>query len=319
MFGKIALSWAKIDYFGRKMNKEYIDQTLNIDSIRRFLTRHESVFLFLALTLAFTVLLVVFGQPTSMTDFTSQHTALSPLGQVAIGLTSGFASLCFSRIALFLFNRSHELQAAACGIWLIAEMLICVSVMTLVLWAVGGAGPVQLSRLVADLVLGFVGIILIPYVITYLIFRLHEDKQEILRLRQELMRQDPAQQAGAEAKINFYDKGKRLAFSTKRGNILFIEAADNYVNIHYLNDGKEDTFILHNSLKEMEKYFSNTCLIRCHRGYIVNAENVKLMRKESTGLMLEINLSTKVIPVSKSYAESITQYFASNTLTPIPE
>lgn len=301
------------------MNKEYIDQTLNIDSIRRFLTRHESVFLFLALTLAFTVLLVVFGQPTSMTAFTSQQTSLSPLGQVAIGLTTGFASLCFSRIMLFLINRGHELPTAACAIWLIAELILCVSVMTLVLWAVGGAGPVELSSLVADLVLGFASILLIPYIITYLIFRLHEDKQEILRLRQELMRQDPAQQAGAEAKINFYDKGKRLAFSTKRGNILFIEAADNYVNIHYLNDGKEDTFILHNSLKEMEKYFSNTCLIRCHRGYIVNAENVKLMRKESTVLMLEINLSTKVIPVSKSYAEPITQYFALNTSTPLPE
>ncbi len=301
------------------MNKEYIDQTLNIDSLRRFLTRHESVFLFLALTLAFTVLLVVFGQPTSMTAFTSQQTSLSPLGQVAIGLTTGFASLCFSRIMLFLINRGHELPTAACAIWLIAELILCVSVMTLVLWAVGGAGPVELSSLVADLVLGFASILLIPYIITYLIFRLHEDKQEILRLRQELMRQDPAQQAGAEAKINFYDKGKRLAFSTKRGNILFIEAADNYVNIHYLNDGKEDTFILHNSLKEMEKYFSNTCLIRCHRGYIVNAENVKLMRKESTGLMLEINLSTKVIPVSKSYAEPITQYFALNTSTPLPE
>lgn len=301
------------------MNKEYIDQTLNIDSLRRFLTRHESVFLFLALTLAFTVLLVVFGQPTSMTVFTSQQTSLSPLGQVAIGLTTGFASLCFSRIMLFLINRGHELSTAACAIWLIAELILCVSVMTLVLWAVGGAGPVKLSSLVADLVLGFAGILLIPYIITYLIFRLYEDRQEITRLRQELMRQDPAQQAGAEAKINFYDKGKRLAFSTKRGNVLFIEAADNYVNIHYLNDDKEDTFILHNSLKEMEKYFSNTCLIRCHRGYIVNAENVKLMRKESTGLMLEINLSTKVIPVSKSYAEPITQYFALNTSTPLPE
>ena len=301
------------------MDNIYTDQTLNIDSIRRFLTRHESVFLFLALTLAFTVLLVVFGQPTSMTAFTSQQTSLSPLGQVAIGLTSGFATLCFSRIALFLINRSHELQAAACGIWLIAELLICVSVMALVLWAVGGAGPVDLSPLVAYIVLGFISILLIPYVITYLIFRLHENKMEILHLRQELMKQDPAQQAGAEAKVNFYDKGKRLAFSTKRGNVLFIEAADNYVNIHYLNDGKEDTFILHNSLKEMEKRFSGGSLIRCHRGYIVNAENVKLMRKESAGLMLEINQSTKVIPVSKSYAESITQYFASNTVTPMPE
>lgn len=301
------------------MNSKYIDQPLTIDSIRRFLTRRESVFLFLALTLTFTVLLVVFGQPTSMTAFTAQKTSLSPLGQVAIGLTSGFVTLCFSRIILFLVNRVHELQPAACGIWLITELIVCVSVMTLVLWAVGGAGAVQLSSLVADLVLGFVGIILIPYVITYLIFRLHESRQEVINLRQQLIKQSSTQQTDVEAQVNFYDKGNRLAFSTKRSNVLYIEAADNYVNIHYLNGDKEDTFILHNSLKEMEKRFADTCLIRCHRGYMVNTENVKLMRKESMGLMLEINQSAKVIPVSKSYAGPITQYFAYNTSTPIPE
>lgn len=301
------------------MTDIYFDQTLNLDSIRRFLTRRESVFLFLALTLTFTILLVVFGQPTSMTEFTSQQTSLSPLGQVAIGLTSGFATLCFSRILLFLVNRGHELQAAPCGIWLIAEMLVCVSVTSLVIWAVGGGGTVQLSPLVGDIVLGFVSILLIPYVITYLIYRLYESKQEIIRLRQTLLSQDLSQQAGGEANINFHDKGKRLAFSTKRANVLYIEAADNYVNIHYLNDGKEDTFILHNSLKEMEKHFSGTSLVRCHRGYIVNADNVKLMRKESTGLMLELNQSVKVIPVSKSYAETVTQYFAYNTAMPLPE
>ena len=254
-----------------------------------------------------------------MTEFTSQQTSLSPLGQVAIGLTAGFATLCFSRILLFFVNRRHELQAAPCGIWLIAELIVCVSVTTLVIWAVGGAGTVQLSPLVADIVLGFVSILLLPYVITYLIYRLHESKQEIERLSQALLSQDLSQQTGSEANINFHDKGKRLAFSTKRSNVLYIEAADNYVNIHYLNDGKEDTFILHNSLKEMEKHFDGTSLVRCHRGYIVNADNVKLMRKESTGLMLELNQSTKVIPVSKSYAETVTQYFAYNTAMPLPE
>lgn len=301
------------------MTEIYFDQTLNLDSIKRFLTRRESVFLFLALTLTFTILLVVFGQPTSMTEFTSQQTSLSPLGQVAIGLTAGFVTLSFSRILLFLVNRGHELQAAPCGIWLIAELLMCVSVTTLVLWAVGGAGSIQLSSLVADVVLGFVGILLIPYVITYLIYRIHECKQEITRLQQILATQDLSQQSGSELPVNFHDKGKRLAFSTKRSNVLYIEAADNYVNIHYLNDGKEDTFILHNSLKEMEKQFAGTSIVRCHRGYIVNADNVKLMRKESAGLMLELNQSVKVIPVSKSYAEPVTQYFAYKTAMPLPE
>ena len=110
-----------------------------------------------------------------------------------------------------------------------------------------------------------------------------------------------------------------MSFATKLSNILYIESADNYVNIHYINGDKEDTFILFNSMKNIEKNFKGTSLMRCHRGYMVNAENVKLMRKDGMGLLLELNQTDKVVPVSKSYAEPITQYFAYNTSMPLPD
>lgn len=301
------------------MNGEYIDQTLNIGSIRRFLTRQESVLLFLAITGALTVLLVVFGQPTSMTDFTEQRTSLTPLGQIAICFVSGFGMLILSRELLVLLNHYHEVQPVACGIWLIVEMLLCVSVMALVFWAVSGAGSVQLAALVGDIVLGFMALQLVPYVVSFLIYRLREERDEVLRLKQVVDRYEASAVPAVDTTVNFYAKGGRLAFSTKMSNVLYIEAADNYVNIHYLNDGKEDTFILHNSLKEIEKHYSGTSLRRCHRGYMVNVENVKLMRKESIGLVLELNQSAKVIPISKSYAESVTQFFATSTDIPLPE
>ena len=300
------------------MKQNYVDQTLNLDSIRRFLSRHESIFLFLALSLVLTILLVVLGQPTVLTEFTSQQTTMTPLGQVSIGLTSGFFTLVISRMVLLLVNRWRELSPIAFGIWLITEMLLCVSVIVLVLWGLGGGGQVELAPLVAYIVLGFIGILLIPYVITFLVYRTHEMQQEILRLRQLVDNHGSLAPAATDAIINFYDKGNRLAFSTKKSNVLYIEAADNYVNIHYTNDEKEETFILHNSLKEMEKRFTNTSLVRCHRGYMVNVDNVKLMRKENLGLMLELVRSAKPIPVSKSYAKPITQHFASNTEIPLP-
>lgn len=301
------------------MNEKYIDQTLNIGSLRRFLTRQESILLFLAITLALTVLLVVFGQPTSMTEFTQQRTSISPLGQIAICFVSGFGTLSISRELLCLVNWRREVQPAACGIWLIVEMLLCVSVMSLVFWAISGGGSVQLASLVGDIVLGFVGLTVVPYVISFLVYRLHETKMEISRLRQVVEKHDAAALPAVDATVNFYAKGGRLAFSTKMSNVLFVEAADNYVNIHYLNDGKEDTFILHNTLKEIEKRFVDSSLKRCHRGYMVNVENVKLMRKEALGLILELNQSSKVIPVSKSYATAVTQYFAAGTDIPIPD
>ena len=291
---------------------------LNIGVVRRFLTRQESILLFFALTGALAILFVVFGQPTSVLGFIEQRSSLSPLGQVTISFVSGFGVLVMSRELLWIINRWHELTPVSIGIWLILEMLLCVSVIALVLWAVSGAGTMQLAMVVGDLVLGVIAIQVVPYVVTYLLFRIHESREEIARLRQVIEKHDAALIPPVDSKVNFYAKGGRMSFSTKMSNVLYIEAADNYVNIHYLNDGKEDTFILHNSLKEIEKHFVGSCLIRCHRGYMVNVDNVNLMRKENLGIILELNQCAKVIPVSKSYTAPVIQYFASNTDLPLP-
>ena len=300
------------------MNDIYTDQPLNFATIRRFLTRFESILLFLSLTLVVAVLLVVFGQPTSILGYFEQQSSLTPLGQITISFISGFGVLALSRVLLSLVGRKHDLSPAAMVIWIVAELIVCVSVIALVLWGLCGGGTVNLASLVGALVLGMAGVLLVPTVVTYLIRRLREAQDEVVRLRQLTGHQDGQAKQAAEASVNFFAKGGRLAFSTRMGNILYIEAADNYVNIHYLNGEKEETFILFNSMKNIEKSFAGTSLMRCHRGYMVNADNVRLMRKEALGLVLEINHCAKTIPVSKSFAEPVTQYFAYNTNMTLP-
>lgn len=300
------------------MNDIYTDQPLNFATISRFLTRFESILLFLSLTLVVAVLLVVFGQPTSILGFFEQQSSLTPLGQITISFISGFGVLALSRVLLSLVGRKHDLSPAAMVIWIVAELIVCVSVIALVLWGLCGGGTVDLASLVGALVLGMAGVLLVPTVVTYLIRRLREAQDEVVRLRQLTGHQDGQAKQAAEASVNFFAKGGRLAFSTRMGNILYIEAADNYVNIHYLNGEKEETFILFNSMKNIEKSFAGTSLMRCHRGYMVNADNVRLMRKEALGLVLEINHCAKTIPVSKSFAEPVTQYFAYNTNMTLP-
>lgn len=300
------------------MNDIYTGQPLNFATIRRFLTRFESILLFLSLTLVVAVLLVVFGQPTSILGYFEQQSSLTPLGQITISFISGFGVLALSRVLLSLVGRKHDLSPAAMVIWIVAELIVCVSVIALVLWGLCGGGTVDLASLVGALVLGMAGVLLVPTVVTYLIRRLREAQDEVVRLRQLTGHQDGQAKQAAEASVNFFAKGGRLAFSTRMGNILYIEAADNYVNIHYLNGEKEETFILFNSMKNIEKSFAGTSLMRCHRGYMVNADNVRLMRKEALGLVLEINHCAKTIPVSKSFAEPVTQYFAYNTNMTLP-
>jgi DNA-binding LytR/AlgR family response regulator len=77
------------------------------------------------------------------------------------------------------------------------------------------------------------------------------------------------------------------------------------------------------TLKDIEKDCLAMGLLRCHRGYMVNVENVKLMRKERGNLLLEINHTPKIIPVSKRYASDVINFFSTNNASaplsgPIP-
>lgn len=287
------------------------DQTINSSTIAHFLTHGGSIMWFLELTAMCTILLVVFGQPTSILDYVVQTGSLKPLAQITIAALSGFAVLSLSRALLYFIGKKVELNLTECVIWLLIETILCISVMSLVLWALSGAGRMFLAPFVGDMLLSIVGLELAPYVVSFLIYRLKLEHAEVLRLRELMPKPDRMDPSFADRIINFYDKGNRLVFATKSANVLYVEAADNYANIHYINEGKEDCFILHNSLKEMERAYSDSGLLRCHRGYMVNVENVKLMRKENNFIQLEINEVQKPIPVSKSYEKEFIRRFSS--------
>lgn len=282
----------------------------------RFLTSGESNLLFLVLSFLMGVVLVVFVQPVGILAYTGQGSALSPLAVVALMAAGGYATVALSRLVLVVVNGRKELSLFWLLMWLAIELILCVAVTTIMAWSLEGGGEVRLAPLAADILLGNVTVFLIPNVITYQAFRIKELRIELTALRRKYA--IDSQSVPSDQSINFYDKGGRLAFSTRIANVLYIEAADNYTNIHYINGDKEDTFILHNSLKDLEKVYSDMGLLRCHRGYMVNVMNVKLMRKEKGILLLELSSTSKSIPVSKSYAASVTEYFSSDNAVSMP-
>jgi DNA-binding LytR/AlgR family response regulator len=94
--------------------------------------------------------------------------------------------------------------------------------------------------------------------------------------------------------------------------VLYIEASNNYTNIHYINEDHEDCFILHNSMKNVEDTYASIGMLRCHRGYLVNLENIKLIRRDKDGMVIELAQSNKTIPVSKTYVNKVAHSFAGN-------
>ncbi|MBO4875336.1 MAG: LytTR family transcriptional regulator [Bacteroidales bacterium] len=131
----------------------------------------------------------------------------------------------------------------------------------------------------------------------------------------ELLLKEQEQEQPRHNIVNFYDEKGQLKLSVDIDSLLYIESADNYVNIYYSNKGKFSRFMLRSTLKSIEDTFSDCDLVRCHRSYVVNFNKVKILRKEKMGLFLDLDFDkAPEIPVSKTYAESVINLFSKHSL-----
>ncbi len=150
-------------------------------------------------------------------------------------------------------------------------------------------------------------VLLLPYSVLWLYFSWREKKEQIERMAemQSLSGGVPREM------LPFYDDKSVLKFSVTKENLFFLESAENYVSICYLNKGRVSRFLLRNTLKKMEENFTGTNIIRCHRSYMVNFDRVKVIRKEKDGLMLELDdAQVTDLPVSKTYVDNVMQTFS---------
>lgn len=220
-------------------------------------------------------------------------------------ILTGVLVVVISRISMFYYGRKHGITYGAYTLWIIIEvasMALFYTFYTLTLnperdWM----GVFKESVINTSLVL------LLPYFILHLYFS-YQEKEKMLRL----LEQTRADLSAQQSVFSFYDEKNDFKLSVKRNNLLYLESADNYVCIWYLNKGILSKFMLRNSLKAIEETLSDTHVLRCHRSFMVNFEQVKVIRREKDGIYLELGID-KVpdIPISKTYSEKVTHWFMS--------
>ncbi len=277
----------------------------------QFLTEKKSIFLFLILVSIFEILFLAVYTPMGLIRTSEELTRWSPILYMVILATSGLATLVGSRILLYHRQKRKPLKVYEYLLWAVAEVVVFTLLLAIIAYNINANKSLYFLPLLWRVLLDVVSVLIVPYIISILLFLLREKKQEIAVLNAMISEQRVSATSPDEM-MNFYDKGGRLAFSTKKSNVLYVEASDNYTNIHYINEGKEDCFILHSSMKQLEHAYAKEGMLRCHRGYLVNIANVKVLRKEKDGLAIELSQSDKIIPVSKTYVERVVHCFASS-------
>jgi hypothetical protein len=84
-------------------------------------------------------------------------------------------------------------------------------------------------------------------------------------------------------------------------DILFINAADNYVEVTYFLDNEIRKKLLRTTLKTMRTQLKDfTSFYRCHRSWIVNLDHVVSVNGNAQGYRLKLGNSDVLIPVSRS-------------------
>lgn len=81
--------------------------------------------------------------------------------------------------------------------------------------------------------------------------------------------------------------------------ILWVEALENYVVIYT----PDDKFMIHFTMKSIEKQLPIYKFKRVHRSYIINVDYLKQI--EDNTVLLEFNGDTKSLPIGKSYKDNL--------------
>jgi DNA-binding LytR/AlgR family response regulator len=105
-----------------------------------------------------------------------------------------------------------------------------------------------------------------------------------------------------EPEIILIAENEKDKFKLKINQLLYIESADNYSNVVYFGEaGQRKKELIRSSLKRLEGQLNNENIIRCHRTFIVNLINVKIVGGNAAGYKLYFDTSDETIPVSRNY------------------
>ena len=215
----------------------------------------------------------------------------------------GMLIIVVSKLIFFLIARRRKFTYLLFGIWHVMEVLL-LAVTYLVVDLVMLNSEAELVERFTSLLFITLLVLAIPYSLSWLWISL-KDKREKL----EGHTQDTSLEFRERKMITFRDETDKLRFSIKSQDILYVESTDNYVTVHTVEKGKIKKIMLRNTMKRLEKELEGTLIQRCHRSYMVNFENIKLVKLISTNLYIYMDYMDEIrIPVSRTYAEHVHEF-----------
>lgn len=222
----------------------------------------------------------------------------------------GMAVAAVSRLIMTSYAKRHPLSYFKYIAWVALEIVIMVMIYTAATYfLIDLSGGTTISSIFRNTLFKAILILLIPYMISYIYFIWQERVGELKAIRKRLEEDENALQ---KAYIQICDEKGKMQLSVRREKLIVIESADNYVCVWYLNGDQPKRVMVRTTLKQIASQLADTHVLRCHRSYMVNLDHIKVLRREKEGIFVEFGIEgIPDIPISKTYAESITRWLVS--------
>lgn len=273
--------------------------------IPKFLSDRKNTITQLIFTSIFALVFINLYSPFGM-DTWSNLMQIQLLFYSSLIIIAGLMVIAISRIILHQIFKKRELNNLNYILWITAEIL-SLSVFYVILQYLLISKPDDIVIALEASLKRTSLVLLFPYTLSFLYFSWVEKSAKL----EELSANPKMEIIQIPAMVPFRDEKDELRFSVKTSDLLYLEAADNYVIIHYINGNKLMNFMIRNSMKNFELDLKAYGIVRCHRSYMVNFERVKIMKREHDGLVIELDSLEKVlIPVSQTYVEDVMKLFS---------
>lgn len=289
----------KLKIFGNKELPSYLLETNNVVRMILFTTVYSLVF-------------INIFRPFNSETWIPNNNSTNYFMYSSLMVLIGMVVVSLSRVIMNLVVKKVQITFPDYIIWLVSDAVILSVFYTFIAYKVGfvnnylNDNPDMTFWEVVFSIFGkstanTVWMLLIPYTIALLFL----DNQHLKNKIKEL-----GERSSANNILHLKDEKGEIRLSINVENVLYAEAADNYVIIKYINNDRIIDFFLRTNLKKLSDDLRDTPIQRCHRSFMINLLHVTSLKKDQTEFTLQFDTtSIKDITVSKTYQEAIMDAF----------
>ena len=289
----------KLKIFGNKELPGYLLETNNVVRMILFTTVYSLVF-------------INIFRPFNSETWIHNNNSANYFMYSSLMVLIGMVLVSLSRVIMNLVVKKVQLTYPDYVIWMVSDAVILSIFYTFIAYKVGFVDNFLIANPEMTLweaifaifkksTANTVWMLLIPYTISLLFL----DNQHLKNRIKEI-----GERKTDSNILHLKDEKGEIRLSISIENILYAEAADNYVIIKYINSDRIVDFFLRTNLKKLSDDLRDTPIQRCHRSFMINLLHVTSLKKDQTDFTIQFDTtSIKDITVSKTYQEAIMDAF----------